>query len=168
MTYRRQLVLAYLGTAMVVVVAVNSALSFVLVALSLVALGLGYGRRSSPSVAVAGILLYQPLAVVLTFLIPGLWSYVASALILVVLSERLSFEYQLSSVLDSPAGTDEESRVLAERLSKSHARVLIAYAIVAAGVSSLSPLASGVVFYSSVLAVASILLMLVLWTNSRR
>ena len=171
MTYRREVALVYLGTAVFAGIAGVAGYSYVdvaLVVLSLVSLILGYGESIGASSAVMGVLLYQPLAVAIERFVPELWSYLVSSIILIVLSERLSFEYQMASVLETPTGVDEYSRSFAEGLSRSHGRGLFYYALLAGGVSSLALLTSFPILYPSILAIASMLLMFILWIYTRR
>lgn len=168
MTDERQLAVAYLGVTAVCAVAVSSQAGLALVALSLVALLVGYIRKATSSAAAAGLFLYYPLTVAFGHFIPGGWSYVAAAVLLIPLSERLSFEYYLSSALEAPLGVDEESRRLAAKLSRSHGVKLLWYTCIAGAVSALSLVAYTFTPYSYVLVAASVLLVLALWWYSGR
>jgi len=164
----RHLAGAYLVAEFISAIAVGSLAGLALVALSLVALTAGYRKKLTFSTAAAGMFLYYPLAVALGHLVPGAWSYLASAMTLILLSERLSFEYYLSSAFETPRGVDEESRLLSVKLSRSHGVNLILYACLAFAVASASVLASIFVTNPILLAAASVLLVFSLWTYARR
>lgn len=168
MTDERQPAVVYLAVAIASAFTVNSPAGLALVALSLVALLVGYRRRWTSSTAAAGLFMYYPCAVLFGHVIPGLWSYAASAILLIPLSETLSFEYQMSSALEAPLGIDEGSRQLASRLKKSHGVKLFWYVGVAFAVSTASLLASAFTRYSPLLAAASVLLFFALWAYARR
>lgn len=168
MTDERQLAVAYLAVAVAAAIASSSPIGLALVASSLVALLVGYRRKSPLSTAAAGLLLYYPIAVAFGRLIPGGWGYVASSVLLIPLSERLSFEYRMSSVLRTPLGVDEESRSLAAGLSKSHGERLVWYAGAAVAMSALSLAASVFTPYWILLVAGSVLLIFALWAYSRR
>jgi|GEM_PF-6437599 len=168
MTGAKQLAEAYLATEIVSAIVVGSLVGLALVALSLVALLAGYRKRLTFSTAAAGLFLYYPLAVAFGRLVPGALGYVASATALILLSERLSFEYYLSSALETPRGVDEESRLVAVRLSRSHGVKLVWYACMAFAVSAASVLASTFVPNLPLLAAAFVLLVFVLWAYTRR
>jgi hypothetical protein len=168
MTDERYPAVVFLAVAIVSAFTVNSPAGLALVALSLVALLVGYRRRWTPSTAVAGLFMYYPCADLFGRVIPGEWGYVASAILLIPLSERLSFEYQMSSALEAPRGIDEGSGQLASRLKKSHGMKLFWYVGVAFAVSTASLLASALTRYSPILAAISVLLFFALWTYTRR
>ena len=168
MTDARQLAGAYLVAEAVSAIAVGSLAGLTLVALSLVALLAGYRNRLTFSTAAAGLLLYYPLAVTLGHLVPGAWGFVASATALIVLSERLSFEYYLSSSLETERGVDEESRLVAVRLSRSHGVSLVWYACLAFAVAAASLFASTFETNLYLLAASSVLLIFALWAYARR
>ncbi|MGP8124693.1 MAG: hypothetical protein ACLQEQ_02345 [Nitrososphaerales archaeon] len=168
MTDVRQLAGAYLVAEIVSAVAVGSLAGLALVALSLVALLAGYSKKLTFSTAAAGLFLYYPLAVAFGHLVPGAWGYLASATSLILLSERLSFEYYLSSALETTRGVDEESSLVAVRLSRSHSVRLVWYALLAFTVSAASLLASTFLTNVPVLAAASVLLVFALWAYTRR
>lgn len=164
----RVLAVAYLGAAAASAIALASVAGLALVAVSLVSLIVGYLRKAPISTAVAGLALYYPLAVVLGHVIPMEWNYVASATLLILLSEKLSFEYRLSTSMQVPLGVDEESRMLAARLSSAHSVKLLWFASAAVAVSAASILASVFSPYIPVLITACVLLVLALWVYTHR
>ncbi|HME19710.1 MAG TPA: hypothetical protein VKF15_08255 [Nitrososphaerales archaeon] len=168
MTDERQMAVAYLAVAVVAAISSNSTIGLALVASSLVALLVGYRRRIPLSTAAAGLLLYYPLAAGFGRVVPAGWGYIASAVLLIALSERLSFEYRMSSPMKTPLGMDEESRSLAAGLSKSHGEGLVWYVGAAAGVSVLSIAASVLTPYWVLLVAGSVLLVFALWGYARR
>lgn len=168
MTDERQLVVAYLGVAIASAVSVTSSAGLTLVALSLIAILVGFWRKAAPSAAVAGVFLYYPLAVAFGHFMPAAWNYIASATLVIILSERLSFEYSVSSILDTPLGVDEESRSQAASLSKAHGLRLLWFAGAALGVAALSLFASAFTPFFPLLTTASVALVLVLWVYTHR
>jgi len=167
-TDERQMAILYLAVAVVAAVASSDPLGLALVALSLVALLVGYKRKILLSAAATGLLLYYPLALAFGRVIPGGWGFVASSVVLIPLSERLSFEYRRSSAQKAPLGMDEESRALAAGLAKSHGVKLAWYAGAAASISALSVVASALAPYWVVLVASSVLLLFALWAYGRR
>ncbi len=167
MTHERELAVAYLGVAAAGAIAVNSTAGLALVALSLLSLIFGYRRKWGPSTAAVGLFLYYPVAISLGRVVPGGWNYAASAVLLIILSESLSFEYQLSTALDVPFGVDEESRVLTAKLSKSHGVKLVLYAGGAIALSAASVLATVLTRYPPLLPLVSVLLVFALWAYTR-
>jgi len=168
MTDERQMAVVYLAVAVVAAVASSDPLGLALVALSLIALLVGYRRKISVSTAATGLLLYYPLALAFGRVTPGGWGYVASSVVLIPLSEKLSFEYRMSSAQKAPLGMDEESRSLAAGLAKSHGVKLLWYVGAAAATSALSVVASVLTSYWIILVAASVLLLFALWAYSRR
>jgi hypothetical protein len=168
MTDERQMAVTYLAAAVAVALFSSSTIALALVAAALVALLVGYRRRMPTSAAAAGLLLYYPLALALGRLAPGGWEYVGSAVVLIPLSERLSFEYRMSSSLKGPLGVDEESRALAAGLSRSHGARLLWYTGGAAAVTGLALAASTYARYWIVLVAGSIILLFALWAYGRR
>jgi hypothetical protein len=167
-TDERQMAVAYLAVAVAAAISSNSPVGLALVASSLAALLIGYRRRTPLSTAAAGLLLYYPLAAGFGRVVPGGWGYIASAVLLIPLSERLGFEYRMSSAMKTPLGMDEESRSLAARLSKSHGKGLLWYVCAAVGVSVLSIAASILTPYWVLLVAGSVLLVFALWAYARR
>jgi len=164
----RQVAVVYLAVAVMAAVASSSPLGLALVVSSLVALLVGYSRRMPLSAAAAGLLLYYPLALAFGRLAPGAWGYLASSVALIPLSERLSFEYRMSSAQKTPLGMDEESRSLAAGLAKIHGEKLVWYIGAAGAMSALSLAASALTPYWVVLVAGSVLLLFVLWAYGRR
>ncbi len=168
MTDERIIATAYFGAVIAGALASNSQATLALAAASLLSLAVGYWRKATSSTAVAGILLYYPLSLALGHFVPGAWGYIASATILIMMSEWLSFEYHISTVLEAPLGIDEESRVLATRLSVAHKAKLLTFAVLAAGVSVLSLAVSGAGPNAPLLAAGTVVLLFLLWAYMRR
>lgn len=131
-------------------------------------LTIGYRFRGDLALVASGWLLYLPLATAFAFAFGPFWSYLVSATYLVVLTERLSFENQLSYALESPAGVDAEGKRLASQLSGIHLRRLGQVVILVVVIGGLS-LAASVVFSAvTILILASVMLCIVLGIYARR
>ncbi len=78
-------------------------------------------KRVTPTL-LAGLLLYPVLAVALTAVLPVIWSFLASGLFVIAICERMTFEYEVSTVLESPTGVDAETRLRVSEVSRAHAR----------------------------------------------
>jgi len=159
---------AYLVVAVAAGVPSVHPLELALVAMSITALFIGYSRRIPMSTAAAGLLLYYPLALAFGHLAPGGWAYVASAVVLIPLSERLSFEYRMSVAQRAPRGMDEESRALSDGLSRSHGVRLFWFVGAAAAVAALSLAVSALANYWVLLVAGSVMLLFALWWYGRR
>jgi hypothetical protein len=168
LTDERQFAALLFAVGLASAVVTTSLLGLAFAAMGLVSLLVGYRRKSSLSVAVTGLFLYYPLALGIGRVVSEGWSFVASSVILVLLAERLNFEYNLSKTLESPLGIDEESRNLAMSLSESHFVSLVLFVAASAGLAILSLAISNVVAYFPLLAGSSILLVFILWVYSRR
>jgi hypothetical protein len=164
----RQVAVVYLVVTVGAAGASNFPIGLALVVSSLVALLVGYSRRIPLSAAAAGLLLYYPLALAFGRLAPGAWGYLASSVVLIPLSERLSFEYRMSSAQKAPLGMDEESRSLAAGLAKTHGEKLVWYVGAAAATSTLSLVVSALTPYWVLLVTGSVLLLFALWAYGRR
>jgi hypothetical protein len=116
-------------------------------------------RRVLPTL-LAGLLLYQGLAVALTTFLPATWSYLTSGLFVIVTCERMTFEYEMSEVLGSPTGIDAEARSLVSKVSRMHSRKMARYVALAALVIAGSAVASAFTVHASELIVAAMLLFL--------
>jgi hypothetical protein len=138
-----------------------------LVALSLVALFVGYLRRSVNFTAIAGFLLYYPLSSAISPFLPGPFGYLVSALFLILTTEKLMLEHRLSSVLDFRHSVDEESRVLASELSRAHKIGLAWFAALAIATSCLSVVFSSFPQSAPAVVGAAILLMFAVRLYSR-
>ena len=168
LTEKRKLAVAFLAASIAGALSVNSPTGLSLVALSLVSLIAGYRNNIAATAAVAGLFLYYPFATAMGHLVPGFWGYMLAGGALIILSERLSFEYHLSTGPEAQLGVDEESRRLAGALSKSHAIRLVWFGAMATTVAGLAFLATSVTKYTPLLAAASVLLVFALWGYSRR
>jgi hypothetical protein len=116
----------------------------------------------------AGCLLYPALAVALTRVFPATWSCLASGLFVIVICERMTFEYEVSTVLESPAGVDTEARALASEISRAHTKKMSLYVALAALVIAGSAAASAFTVYASELIAAAMLLMFVVLVYATR
>ena len=157
----RPFAIALLLSAAASAVVLWDALAAVLAAGCAVSLLVGLTWRRTMPTIFAGCLLYAPLAVALTSILPGTWGYLASGLFIIVISERMTFEYDVSAVLESPTGVDARVRSLVSDVSRAHARKLLTYAALATIVIAASAFASYFTVYASELVAASVLLMLV-------
>lgn len=124
-------------------------------------------KRVMPTL-LAGLLLYPALAVALTRVLPAAWSCLASGLFLIVVCERMTFEYDVSAVLESPTGVDAEARSLVSHVSRAHTKKMSTYVALAALVIAGSAAASAFTVYASELIVAAMLLMLVVFVYATR
>lgn len=134
-------------------------------AISLLA-GLAW-KRVLPTL-LAGCLLYPVLAVALTRVLAPTWSFLASGLFVIVVCERMTFEYELSIVLESPTGIDAEARSRGLEVSRAHMRKTFLYVALAALVIAGSWVASAFTVYASELIVTTMLLMLVVLVYATR
>lgn len=116
-------------------------------------------KRVLPTL-LAGLLLYPPLAVALTRVLPAAWSYLASGLFVIVVCERMTFEYDVSKALESPTGIDAEARSRVSEVSRAHTRKMFLYVALAALVIAGSAATSAYTLYAPELIAAGMLLML--------
>jgi hypothetical protein len=124
-----------------------------------VVLTLGYRYRGDFMLVASGWLLYLPLSAVLYPAFGDFWSYLVAGSILAILTERMSFENQMSRVLEAPKGIDYESRRLAGELSRSHLRRLLMVASFTVGVAIVSSVVSFVVSAVTFLIFGSVMLL---------
>ncbi len=124
-------------------------------------------KRVLPTL-LSGLLVYPALAVALTRILPATWSYLASGLFVIVICERMTFEYEVSAVLGSPTGIDAGARSLVSEVSRAHTRKLALYVALAALVIAGSILVSAFTVYASELIAAAMLLMLVIYFYATR
>ena len=124
-------------------------------------------KRVMPTL-LAGLLLYPDLAMALARVLPATWSYLASGLFVIVICERMTFEYEMSAVLESPTGVDAEARSLVSEVSRAHTKKMSMYIALAAFVITGSAAASAFTVYASELIAAAMLLMLVVLVYSTR
>jgi hypothetical protein len=124
-------------------------------------------KRVLPTL-LAGCLLYPVLAVALTRGLLATWSFLASGLFVIVVCERMTFEYELSTVLESPTGIDAEARSRALEVSRAHMRKISLYVALAAFVIAGSVVVSTFTVYASELIAATMLLMLVVLVYATR
>jgi hypothetical protein len=142
--------------------------SFVLVGLSILALYLGYARKGSVLPFASGLLLYLPLAIVVSAVAGSVEGCLASASGLVLVSERMSFENDLSKALDVSTGVDAEASLLAKRLSSTHLMRLGVIGILVILVATASLPLAGLTFYVPLLITSTVVLMLVVYSYARR
>lgn len=129
------------------------------VAVSVVALIYGYSRRSEAAVLAAGWLLYVPLSLLLLPYLGDIWSFLAVAIYVAAIIERLSFENELSEVLESPTGLDAEAKALADRLSARELLRLLELIALSLGVGAVSASVVGANTNVSVLTTVTLLLL---------
>ena len=120
-----------LAAAAAAVVSWNS-LASLLVAACAASLVAGFIRKRVLPTLLAGLLLYPALAMALTTLLPAAWSYLLSGLFVIVICESMTFEYDVSAVLESPTGIDAETRSLLSEVSRAHTRRTSLYVALAA------------------------------------
>ena len=87
---------------------------------------------------------------------------------MIVVCERMTFEYEVSAVLVSPKGIDAETRSLASEVSRAHARKMSLYVALAALVIAGSAVASAFTVYASELIAAGMLLVLAIFVYATR
>ncbi len=116
----------------------------------------------------AGCLLYPVLAVALTRVFPATWSFLASGLFVIVVCERMTFEYDVSMVVESPTGVNAETKSWVSEVSRAHTRKMSRYVALAALVIAGAAAASASTVYASELVAAAMLLMLVVLVYATR
>lgn len=124
-------------------------------------LTLGYRFRVDFALVLSGWFLYFPLAAVLSIFFGQFWSFLASGTVLVMITERLSFQNQLSFALESSVVIDTEVKRLAEEISGMHARRLIQLVILVTIIGVLSALGALLFSTVSVLILASVLILII-------
>jgi hypothetical protein len=123
-------------------------------------LTIGYHFKGDFASVASGWLLYLPLATIFTFAFGPFWSYLASGVYLAVITERLSFENQVSVALEAPAGVDAEGKRLSGELSGRHLRRLATVFFFVVVMGCLSLAASVVSSAVTILIVASVMLII--------
>jgi hypothetical protein len=86
----------------------------------------------------------------------------------IVICERMTFEYDVSTVLGSPTGIDAEARSLVSEVSRAHTRKMSLYVALAALVIAGSATTSTFTAYAWVLVAAAMLLVLVVLVYATR
>jgi len=122
-------------------------------------LTVGYRFRVDFALVLSGWFLYLPLAGILSALFGPFWSFLASGTIVVVVTERLSFQNQLSFVLENPVVIDTEVKRLAEELSRAHAKRLTQAVALVTTIGILSAIGALVFSAVYVLMLSSVLIM---------
>ena len=149
------------------VVSWNS-LSSMAVAMCAVCLVGGFVWRRIWPTLLSGLLLYPALAVALNTILPTTLGYLASALFVIVVCERLTFEYDVTAVLGSLTGIDAEARTLVSEISRKHAKRLLIFAAFATVVIAGSAVAASITVYASELIAAGLLLFIVVFVYATR
>lgn len=165
---RKELVAATFAAALVAAVLEPAPVFVVLLAGCALLVSLGYRYRQPFASFAAGWMLYYPLANLLSLVVGGIVGYLSAGVLCVVLAERLSFDSDISKVMEAPHGVDAEAERLAEGLRKVHGRTLGWYALLCAAVVAASVPAAGALTLAPVLVTAAVLLMFVAYAYVRR
>lgn len=168
MLARRELTAVLLATAGVVAVLDSSYIGLGLAAGCAALVAIGHRFHGDFSLVVAGWLLYFPFATILTYALGPFWSFLAAGAYIAILTERLSFESQLSAALEAAPGVDSEGKRLANVLSRNHLRRLETVAGVVALIAFLSLAASLISTAVDTLVVTSLLLIIVVGIYAAR
>ena len=165
----RRIILAasFYGIALASGLLVETPLVATLVVASAACLTAGYRFRLDLSLFAAGWLLYYPLSLVLWAGVGALDGFLVSATVVTVLSERLSFENDLSLVTEASTGVDGEALRLAGGLSSAHWKRLGGFALVTFAVASAAALLSRTTQAVTVLVSFSLILMFALYAYVR-
>jgi hypothetical protein len=139
-----------------------------LVSFSVVSLTVGYRYRSALATFTAGWLLYYPLALTLVFLLGPVAAYLAAGVAVTALSERLSFENELSLVVEAPTVVDAEALGLANRLAAAHTKKLAQFLLVVVVVFAASVPLAGLTPTAAVVMSVAVILMFVTYAYVRR
>jgi hypothetical protein len=131
-------------------------------------LTVGYRFRGDFMSVASGWLLYLPLATIFAFAFGPFWSYLASGAYLAIVTERLSFENQLSVALEARAGVDAEGKRLSDELSGRHLRRLATVAFFVVVIGGLSLAASVVLSAVTILILASVMLVVIVGMYATR
>jgi len=161
MARRRVAVLLYVTAGAVAVLDPNT-VGLALATASVVLLTVGYRLKRDFVSIVSGWFLYLPLAAVLFFVFGPFWSYLASGVYIAAITERLSFENQLSVVLEAPEGVDAEAKRLAADLSSHHLRRLATVLSFVAAIGILSAAVSTILSAVTILILASVMVLIAL------
>ncbi|MGD0395741.1 MAG: hypothetical protein ABSB26_02365 [Nitrososphaerales archaeon] len=164
----RPFAMILLLAAVVAAVVSSNALATVMVAACTASLVVGFAWKRVMPTLLAGLFLYPALAVALTTVLPTALSYLASGLFVIVICERMTFEYDVSTVLGSPTGIDAEARSLVSEVSRAHTRKMSLYVALAALVIAGSATTSTFTAYAWVLVAAAMLLVLVVLVYATR
>ena len=139
-----------------------------LAAACVVLLTVGYRYSGDFALVASGWLLYLPLAAILSPALGTFWSYMVSGTYLAVVTERLSFENQLSIALEGSSGVDAEVKRLSSELSAYHLRRLTQVVSFVFVISILSLAVSLVLSEVDILILASVMLFIVVGLYARR
>lgn len=167
MSARPFAIISLLAAAAAAVVSWNR-LASVMVAACTACLVVGLVWKRVTPTLLAGMLLYPVLAVALAMVLPATWSFLAAGLFVIVVCERMTFEYELSAVLESPTGVDAEARRLISEVSRAHAKKTSLYVALAALVIAGSAITSAFTLYASEFVAAAMLLMFVILVYATR
>jgi hypothetical protein len=146
----------------------GSRVSLYLVLGSAAALTAAYATRGVLLTFLAGWLMYYPVGLVLSAYVGVVGGFLASGFIVVLLAERLSFDAEISGVLESPSGVDAEVKTRALELSHEHSRQLLMLSGAFAAVAAVSIPVAKVTPYAGVLVASAVLLMFLLRSYARR
>lgn len=165
---RRVLLAAlFYGLALVSAFLVETPLTVTLAAVSAACLTAGYRFRLDLPLFAAGSFLFYPLSLALWAGVGPAGGFLLSATAVTALSERLSFENDLSSVTDAPLGVDAETLRLASELSSAHWKRLGGLAVVTLAVVSASVLLSRTTVSVAILISASLIMMFAVYAYVR-
>ena len=129
-----------------------------------------YGVYKGDAVATtaAAWVLYLPVSYALGLLVPSVWNFVLGGLIVVFVSEMMSFELEFLAPLGSAKGVDRQVEALAGEVRLSHAREMASFILLVIPVMVASAVLASVTQYASEFFAAAILLFLVLLIYARR
>jgi len=124
-------------------------------------------KRVTPTL-LAGCSLYAPFALALAKVLPITLSYLFSGIFVIALCERLTFEYDVSTVIGVSTGIDTRSRLLVAELSRAHAKKIVYFLGLGAVVIVGSTVASYFTVYASELTASAVLLMFAILVYAKR
>jgi hypothetical protein len=123
----KSLVATGLGVAAVSAALDRTAFPVALSAVSAILLTLGFRIHAKAVMMFGAVFLYYPLTLALSeFLLVPL-SFASSAVLLVVYTEKLGFENELSFANEGATGIDSESKTLVEQVRKAHTKRLLTF-----------------------------------------
>jgi hypothetical protein len=130
-------------------------------------LAVSYRYRLSFASYLTGLFLYYPLALVLSSPLGIVDGFLVSATVVVVLSERMSFENEISPVVEATLGVDSETIDLANTLGSYHWRKLGEFVLLASIVAGASLLLGTTSQLVQVLVSSTMILMFVVFAYVR-
>jgi len=165
---RRSIAALMYGTAGLTAILDPTPVGLGLAVASVVFLTIGYRYNADFALVASGWLLYLPLATIFSPALGAFWSYMVSGTYLAVVTERLSFENQLSLALEGPSGVDAEAKRLSSELSSRHLRRLTEVIFFVFVISILSAAVSLVISEVDILILASVMLFIAVGLYARR